>query len=97
MAALAYVLLPVTGLLAYFRGSTERIRWHGLQAIALGAVWPAVLYACAWVSPGATQVAFVAGAVLWLGLLASTALGKDVALPLIGEWLRRAANSVPGE
>jgi uncharacterized membrane protein len=95
MASLAYVLLPVTGLFAYLKGTTERVRWHGLQAIALGVVWPAALYAGAWVSPGVTQALFVVGAVVWLGLIVATALGKDVPLPLIGKWLRRAASVAP--
>jgi uncharacterized membrane protein len=95
MAALAYVLLPVTGLLAYLKGSHERVRWHGLQAIALGVVWPAALYVGAWISPGVTQAVFVVGAVIWLGLIAATALNKDVPLPLIGRWLRRAASVAP--
>jgi uncharacterized membrane protein len=95
MAALAYLLLPVTGLCAYLKGSNERIRWHGLQAIVLGVVWPAALYAGAWISPGVTQAVFVVGAAIWLALIVATALGKDVPLPLIGGWLRRAASVPP--
>ena len=41
MPGLAYVLLPLSGMLAYFNGTSVRMRFHGLQAIALGALWPA--------------------------------------------------------
>ncbi len=95
MAALAYVLLPVSGLIAYFRGRTARIRLHGLQAVFLGAVWPAVLYACAAVSPGATQAAWIVGGVVWLALMGTAAAGRDLRLPLIGRALERVAASSP--
>ena len=84
MAALAYLLLPVTGLLAYMSGTTVRERWHGLQAIALGLVWPCALYAGSWLSPSVTQVVFVVGAGAWLLFLFGTLAGKDPAIPVIG-------------
>jgi uncharacterized membrane protein len=95
MAALAYALLPVTGLAAYLLSSSARVRLHGLQAVTLGLVWPAALYACAALSRTATQIAFFVGAVVWLVLLVSTAFGKDVHIPLLGRWLARAAANPP--
>jgi hypothetical protein len=76
--------------------TSTRVRLHGLQAITLGVVWPAALYACsALLAPVATQIAFLAGAATWLVLFVSAALGKDVLIPLIGKWLARAAASSP--
>ncbi len=97
MAALSYLALPVTGLIAYLRGRTQRLRFHGLQAIVVGFVWPLVMYLCSLVSPGATQVAFALGAVLWLALLVGAAVGVDMRLPLVGKALYRAAAESPSE
>lgn len=95
MAALAYVLLPVSGLVAYVKGSSERVRAHGLQAIALGVAWPAALYAASAASPGVTQATFAAGAALWLALLVGTAAGRDPFVPGLGRALRAAASAPP--
>jgi uncharacterized membrane protein len=95
MAALAYVLLPVSGLIAYFNGSDERMRFHGLQAITLGLLWPALLYTASAFSTLAAQVVWILGAALWLMLMAFAGLGKDVPLPLMGKPLRRAAQYSP--
>jgi uncharacterized membrane protein len=97
VAALAYVLLPVTGLIAYVKGSRVRTRLHGLQAIVLGLVWPAALYAASTVSPGGTQLVFVVGAVVWLFLVVAVALGRDPVLPGLGRLLRWAAASGPAD
>lgn len=91
MAALAYLLLPVSGLAAYLMGRSPRTRWHGLQAVALGLVWPAALYACTYLTPGATQLCALAGVVAWIGFLAATAFGLDPRIPLAGKYLQRAA------
>lgn len=88
MAALAYVLLPVTGLVAFFAGD-ERARAHGFQAVVMGVAWPLLLYLCSLVSSGVTQIAFVAGAALWLFMIVATALGRDPKLPLVGTWVSR--------
>jgi uncharacterized membrane protein len=93
VAAFAYVLLPVSGLIAFLRGSTPRTRFHGLQAIVVGAVWPLLLYAATWTTPVVTQAVGVAGALLWLALIVTTALGKDVQLPVIGGRLRTGAQA----
>jgi uncharacterized membrane protein len=95
MAALAYLLPPLTGLLAYLFGSSERLRWHGLQSIVLGVAWPAGLYAGALVTPGATQTIAAVGALLWASFLAAAAVGRDPRWPLVGSWLRRAAEDAP--
>ena len=93
MAALAYVLLPVTGLIAFLKGSSPRIRFHGLQAISIGAAWPVLLFAATWTTPVVTQLIGVAGLLLWVTLIVTTALGRDLQLPLIGPRLRAAAQT----
>ncbi len=92
MAALAYLLLPISGGIAYFAARTPRVRLHGLQAALLGALWPASLYAGASVSPGVTQVVFVVMGVIWLVVMASAALGKDLWLPGVGRLLTRVSD-----
>jgi uncharacterized membrane protein len=95
MAALAYLLLPVTGLFAYFGSASPRVRFHGLQAILLGLLWPAGLYGASAVSAAATRAAWAAGALVWLGLMFTTAAGLDPRIPVVGRWLRRAAAQAP--
>ena len=84
MAALAYLLLPITGLLAFSLGSQERTRFHGLQAIAVGVVWPVGLYLASAISAAATRVVFLFGGIVWLGLVVATAVGRDPRLPGLG-------------
>ena len=91
MAALAYLVLPVTGLLAYFSGHTPRVRWHGLQAIVLGALWPALLYLAAAVEESLVLPVTIGGAAVWLLFLAGAALGRDPSLPWLGPKLRDLA------
>ncbi|MDQ3952133.1 MAG: hypothetical protein M3279_04065 [Actinomycetota bacterium] len=91
MAAFAYLMLPVTGLLAYFSGRTERARWHGLQAIVIGALWPALLYLASALNESLVLPVATAGAALWILFLAATALGKDPSLPWIGPKLKELA------
>ena len=95
MAALAYVLLPVSGLLAFVLGKTPRLRWHGLQAVAFGTLWPIALYAASAVTPLLTQVVFVAGTLSWLGLIVGSGRGRDPRLPVIGRRLKRIADADP--
>ena len=59
-------------LVAFLAGSTPRVRFHGLQAILLGAVWPLLLYAATWTSPVVTQVIGAAGLLLWVVLVVAT-------------------------
>ena len=91
VAALAYLFLPITGLVAVLGGSSQRARFHGLQAIVLGLVWPVALYGAALLSPGVTQVVFVVGALAWLGFLIATLVGADPRIPLLAGPLERAA------
>ena len=91
MAALAYLLLPVSGLFAYLKGASQRTRFHGLQAISLGLAWPLALYACTYAGPGATQIAWAVGALVWIGLLVATAFGANPRVPGLGGALWRAA------
>ena len=81
MAAFAYVLLPLSGLIAFLVGDDPRMRFHGLQAIAVGLVWALAAYVASWIAPPVTLAVFLAGALLWLILILSTLLGRDLRLP----------------
>jgi uncharacterized membrane protein len=81
MAALAYLLPPVTGLLAFALGRDARVRWHGLQSVLFGALWPTLIYLASLLGPTGTRLAAVLGAVLWAGLLVTTFTGIDPRLP----------------
>ncbi|MDQ3940794.1 MAG: hypothetical protein M3238_05525 [Actinomycetota bacterium] len=89
MATLAYLVPPVTGAIAYLGGATARVRFHGLQAVTLGLVWPVALYAGSWVSARVTQAVAIAGALLWLALLVATLVGRDPRLPGLRRVLER--------
>lgn len=95
MAALAYLFPPISGLIAYFAAAQERVRFHGIQSVAFGLFWPASLYACSAVSPGATQVAFFAGVALWVLLFALTLFGLNPRLPGTGPLLTRLTAEPP--
>ena len=95
MAALAYALLPVSGLAAYLAGKSARVRFHGLQAVTLGLVWPAALYVCTYLTPGATQLCALGGAMVWIGFLVAAALGRDPRIPVAGRYLERVARDDP--
>ncbi len=95
MTGFAYLFPPLTGLIAFFAGAKERTRWHGLQSVVLGSIWPAGLYAGAFVSPVATQLAGVLGAAAWLTLGFATAIGRDPSIPLVGPILRSWAQADP--
>ena len=87
MAAFAYLLLPVSGLIAFLTGRDARSRFHGLQAITLGLVWPIVLYAAALGPAVAVQVVFAAGAVVWVAFLVTTMFGRNPRIPALGSYL----------
>lgn len=97
MAALAYLLLPLTGLIAYLKGPTVRVRFHGLQAVAIGLVWPVALYAASALSARATQAIYLLGAVVWIGFLVGTLIGRDPRVPglsrALGKWARVPVSS----
>ena len=95
MAALAYLLLPLTGLFAYLKGSSARVRFHGLQAVTIGLVWPVALYAASVLSARVTQAVFLMGAVVWLGFLVGTLVGRDPRLPGVSRSLVRWARMSP--
>ena len=90
MAALAYLLLPLSGVVAFFCAASERVRFHGLQAIFYGTLWALGLYGCSAITPGATQICFVAGSLGWITLMVAAGVGKDLRLPGVGKWLARA-------
>jgi uncharacterized membrane protein len=95
MAALAYALLPLSGLIAYSMGTSERVRFHGLQAIVVGLAWPLLLYAASALAPIATQIVFALGCLVWLWLFVASAIGRDPALPFLGRRLARATGADP--
>jgi uncharacterized membrane protein len=95
MAALAYVILPISGLLAYFHGSSARMRFHGLQAIAIGALWPLALYGASAISRRASQAVWIAGGLVWLVFMVLAGAGIDARLPVLGRLLQRAAARSP--
>ena len=97
MSALAYLVPPVTGLIAYLKGRSARMRLHGLQSVGLGVLWPAALYVGSWISPLATRIAFGFCALLWIALIVSTAVGFDVVLPGTKRSLIRAAATPPSQ
>jgi uncharacterized membrane protein len=94
MAALAYVLLPISGMLAFFSQTEGRVRFHGAQAVAFGLVWSLALYGCSAISATLTQLVFLAGAAMWIGLIITTATGRDLRLPVVGRACARAAGLV---
>jgi uncharacterized membrane protein len=51
--------------------------------------------ACSAVTPGATQIAFAVGLIVWLGFMLTTFMGKDPRIPVIGAPLQRAAETDP--
>jgi hypothetical protein len=71
------------------------MRFHGLQAVLLGLVWPTSLYVCSMISPGATQIAFVVMAALWLIAMVGALLGRDPGIPGIRGLLANAAATSP--
>ena len=81
MAALAYVLLPLSGLIAFLVGSSARVRFHGLQAIALGSVWALAAYAASAIAPVVTAAVFAVGALTWAALMIGALMGRDLRLP----------------
>jgi uncharacterized membrane protein len=81
MAALSYILLPVSGLFAFLKGSSERVRAHGAQALLLGLAWPLALYGASYVSSGLTRAVFAVGALAWMVLMVGAAFGVDLLLP----------------
>ena len=81
MAALAYLLPPLSGLLVYSMGRDQRARFHGLQAVVFGFLWPAAVYVGSLTGPTGTRVVFALGALVWIALLGMTALGRDPRLP----------------
>jgi uncharacterized membrane protein len=97
MSALAYLIPPVTGLFALLKGSSPRVRLHGLQSVALGILWPSALYVGSWVSATATRVAFAVFATIWIVLLVATAFGLDLVVPGTRRALGRATEISPGE
>jgi uncharacterized membrane protein len=95
MAALAYVLLPLSGLLAYFGSGDPRTRFHGLQSILFGIMWPGLLYLGSALGREVTAALFVAGALVYVALIVLTTSGRDPRLPVVGRALERAASRSP--
>jgi uncharacterized membrane protein len=95
VATLAYLFPPLTGLAVYFVATSSRERFHGLQAITLGLLAAISLYAASAVSATITPFVFAFWVVVWLALIVTSLLGKDVRIPLLGRLLQRAALDDP--
>lgn len=91
MTALAYLLLPLSGLVAFLTGGSARLRFHGLQAIVFGTAWAIALYVASWVATGATIAVALVGALLWVGLMGGVAMGRDPGLPFVAPALWKVA------
>lgn len=91
MAGLAYLLLPISGALAYFNGKLPRTRFHGIQAVILGILWPAALYGASVIGPDVTFIVAIAGALVWVTLMLVALFGRDLRFPFIGKALERLA------
>lgn len=91
MAALSYLLLPVSGLIAFLTAADARVRFHGSQAIALGLVWPLALYGGSLISATVTQVVFALGVVVWASFAVGALVGRDPVLPGLAGILSGAA------
>ena len=87
MAALAYLLLPMTGLLVYVTTRDRRTRWHALQAVVLGIAFPVALYLASLGPPALVQGVFVVGTVTWIGFFVATLIGRDPKIPGLGRHL----------
>ena len=96
MAALAYLAPPVSGAVAFFFGSQPRVRFHGLQSVAIGALWPILLYGASLLSARVTQAVFGLGVLVWIGSFAVAAAGRDLRLPVVGDVLASAAGLSDG-
>ena len=66
MAALAYLFPPLSGLLVYSMGRDPRARFHGLQAVVFGFLWPAAIYAGSLAGPTGTRIVFAVGGLIWI-------------------------------
>ena len=95
MAALAYLAPPVSGLVAYLMGGTRRVRFHGLQSVLLGFLWPLALLGGSLVAPVVAQAAALVGAAAWLAFLVGAAAGKDPRCPGLGRVLWSLADPSP--
>jgi uncharacterized membrane protein len=93
MAWLAYLLPPISGFIAYSTGRSSRTRFHGLQAVWIGFIFPLVLYAGSWITPSVTRVVFVLELLVWFGLILGSAIGRDPSLPFVGPLSKRAATT----
>jgi uncharacterized membrane protein len=71
------------------------MRFHGLQAVWIGFIFPLALYVASLLTPAVTRVVAVLEVLVWLGLVVGTAIGRDPALPFVGPLSKRAATSRP--
>lgn len=91
MAALAYLLLPLSGTVAFLTGGSARSRFHGLQAIVFGSGWAVALYAASAIAASVTTIVALVGATIWLFLGLATAVGRDPQIPLLAPLLWKVA------
>ena len=93
MSAIAYLLLPATGVLVFLLSYDIRARFHGLQAITFGTAWALALYGASLVQTRVTQAVFLVGGLVWVVLFLTAAAGRDPRLPFVGGYLFRIADA----
>ena len=82
--------------MAFFLGEEPRARFHGLQSVAIGVVWPILLYGASLLSARVTQATFGLGLLVWIGLLVVATTGRDPRLPVVGRVFARASGLSEG-
>jgi uncharacterized membrane protein len=93
VSVIAYLLLPITGVLVFLLSYSERARFHALQSIVFGTAWALLLYAGALIGARVTQAVFILGVLAWLTLIVATWRGRDLRLPLVGGYLEGLAGA----
>ena len=91
MSVVAYLLSPVSGLIIFLVARSPRARFHGLQSVVVGTLWPVGLYIGAYITPGVTQLVAVVVIVSWVVLVSGTAVGRDPRLPWVGRSMAQIA------
>ncbi|HVF52227.1 MAG TPA: hypothetical protein VNC78_01335 [Actinomycetota bacterium] len=91
MSVLAYLLSPVSGLVVFLVARSPRARFHGLQSVIVGTLWPLALYLGAYISPRVTQIVAAVVVATWVALVSGAATGRDPHVPWLGRNLARIA------
>jgi len=94
--ALCYVLGWITGLIFFLIEKEDRfVRFHALQSlitfggltvISIGLSIVSIIPYLGWLFAVAQGLLSLLGFILWLVLIITTAQGKQIKLPVIGDW-----------